>query len=271
MDFLQSFFEAHNALFTIPILFGLILVFIQVVGFNLDTLLGLGEADADVDADFDADVDVDVDVGVDVDADVDFDADVDVGVDADVGLDADADVGVDADADAGIDAHAGLEHGLFMDFLAFFNLGKVPFMSILLILFFTFGLTGVIVNFYVIEDLPFFEPWMKLGLTAPAALLAAVLVTKSISELMATYIPTVGPQAIRPKDLEGRIGEVVSVKVDDAYGRVLVQDFSGQRHMVHCLMMEGEPAVPKGGRVVLVAFDGQKNTYRCSAASPHAE
>jgi hypothetical protein len=98
-----------------------------------------------------------------------------------------------------------------------------------------------------------------------------VLVTKTLTELMATYIPTSGAQATKARDLEGRVGEVVSVQVDRKYGRVTVADPSGQGHMVHCVMMEGEPPVPKGGKVVLVSYDKKGQLYRCSAASPHAE
>lgn len=271
MDFLASFAYGHNVVFTVPVLFVALFILMQVVGFNLEHLLGAG---ADADADVDADVDLDMDGGfdADVDADVDVDVDVDMDVDADIDGDVDLDAHVDMDADAHVDGgDLHMEHGLFLDVLAFFNLGKVPVMLIMEILFLSFGLTGVIFNYYGVEKLPFQFPLIKFWLTIPLAAVVSILITKTLTELMATYIPTSGKQALRARDLEGKAGEVVSVQVDGKYGRVIVVDEIGQSHMVHCMMMEGEPPVPKGGRVILVSFEGKTNMYKCSAASPHAQ
>ncbi|MCU0722435.1 MAG: YqiJ family protein [Planctomycetes bacterium] len=239
MDFLTSFGAAYNIVFSVPLLFVLLFVLMQVVGFNLDHLLGAG---------------------------VDAHADAGGSVDADGGVDGHVDGHADGDADGHVDGH-----GPFLDFLAFFNLGRVPMMLVVEILFATFGLTGVIFNHFVIEGLPFYAPWMKMGLSVPLAAVLAVIVGKTLSELMAAYVPTTGPQALKAKDLEGRVGEVVSGAIDAKYGRILLKDPTGQVHTVHGVMMDGEAPVPKGGRVVLASWDAAAKTYKCSAASPHAE
>jgi len=247
MDFLASFGAGYNLLFSVPLLFVLLFILMQVVGFNLDHLIGAG-------------------AGGDADGHVDVDGHVDAHVDGDAGGDGHVEGHADGDTGGHVEGH-----GLFLDSLAFFNLGKVPMMLIVEILFATFGLSGVIFNYYVIESLPFYEAWMKMGLSIPAALAAAVIVGKTLTELMATYIPTTGPQALKSKDLEGRIGEVVSARIDGAYGRVTLKDPTGQIHTVHGMMMDGEPPVEKGGRVVLASWDAASRLYKCSAASPHAE
>lgn len=71
-------------------------------------------------------------VGVDaLDIDLDFDFDTDIDTDVDIDTDIDSDIGknIDIDTDSNIDVHP--EPSVFMKFLNFMNVGKVPFMLLL--------------------------------------------------------------------------------------------------------------------------------------------
>ena len=72
----------YNLIFTVPILFVILYLILQVVGLTLSSIGGDVDIDAG-DTDVDADVDVDIDADVDVDTDVDTDADTDLDADAD--------------------------------------------------------------------------------------------------------------------------------------------------------------------------------------------
>jgi hypothetical protein len=181
------------------------------------------------------------------------------------------DVDADVDADAGGDFHPDMSHGFLIDALSFFHIGRVPFMLICEILFCTFGITGAIINFYVLPKLSFYAPWMHYGISVPAALIAGLVVTKSLTALMSHYIPTSTPGALRPSQLEGSAATVISVEVNERFGRAMVDTTSAQKTMVFCRMMEGEPPVAKSGRVLLVSFDSKANMFQCSAASPGME
>lgn len=71
-------------------------------------------------------------VGVDaLDIDLDFDFDTDIDTDVDIDTDIDSDIGknIGIDTDSNIDVHP--EPSVFMKFLNFMNVGKVPFMLLL--------------------------------------------------------------------------------------------------------------------------------------------
>lgn len=61
---------------------------------------------------------------------LDFDVDVDTDIDLDVDVEADVDVDTDVDVDADVDGSTS-GPGLFTRFLAFINLGTVPFMVVI--------------------------------------------------------------------------------------------------------------------------------------------
>jgi len=68
---------------------------------------------------------------------------LDIDVDADVDIDADVDADVDADADAG-----GVGN-VFLAFLVFFNVGKIPFMIFMSFFALFFWVIGILGNHYI--------------------------------------------------------------------------------------------------------------------------
>ncbi len=99
----------------------------------------------DLDADTDVDVDVHVDADIDVDADLDVDTDIDTDVDTDIHAEADTDI------DHGGEVHAG-GHGVVMQSLIFFNVGKVPLLVLLSFIAIPFWAMALIVNYYLKVD-----------------------------------------------------------------------------------------------------------------------
>ena len=70
----------------------------------------------------------------------------DADVDADIDADADVDVNADADMDSEIEADTALRSPSFDDVFGFLNVGRVPLGVVLMSLFATWGIAGLIAN-----------------------------------------------------------------------------------------------------------------------------
>ena len=123
-EFFAEFVTWYNVLFSAPLVFVFLFAILQLIGVGFE--LGGGELDVDVDVD----VDVEPDIDLDVDADVDVDA--------------------DAEADAG-------GPGVIASTLGFQNVGKVPCMVILMTLFASWGIVGLVCNsIFPVREVPYF-------------------------------------------------------------------------------------------------------------------
>ena len=249
----------YNVWFTAPLAVVFLFAIFRLVLGGLD--FGDGDVDADVDADVDFDVDADVDFDVDADVDFDVDADVDFDVDADVDMDVDADVDmdVDADVDAGtaIVTDSGAGGNAFVDVFGFLNVGRVPFMVVVMTLFTAWGFTGLIVNQILgVESASSMFFWVSCG----AAFVCSVLGTRYMSLTLSKVFPESDP-ATKDLHLLGLRGRVVSGQITTTFGTARVVVPNGDTLTVRCRIKPEEQSPLKGDTVILVNYDSEKRIF----------
>ncbi|MEM1013547.1 MAG: hypothetical protein AAGI46_15165 [Planctomycetota bacterium] len=192
------------------------------------------------DADVDADLDVDADVVLDLDADVDFDADV--GVDAAVvkpDIDVDTDIG---DTPSGI-----------LNSLTWVGVGKVPLSIVLMVLLLSFGVVGFATNQLLRDAMGV----LAVAVSLPLAVVLALVVTATTSQLIARYMPLSESSAERRSSYVGRRGTVVFT-VSPKTGTISVRDAGGDLYQLPARTRDG--TIAPGTDVVLT--DYQAGVFR---------
>jgi len=174
---------------------------------------------------------------------LDFDLDTDLDVDADLDVDLDADV--DADVDSEVDAGAGA--GWFMETLAFFNVGKVPFMVFLsfLILFLWGG------NMFAYDLWGRNMPWFPLFIIVPN-LLVSLFATKVVTQPIGFLFKNVKHKNVSQRDLVGKIATLTM----DALPKKLSQaeiTFDDSHFLVN-VESEDNEVLKRGTKVLLVEY-----------------
>jgi membrane protein implicated in regulation of membrane protease activity len=246
-----------NLIFILP--FGLALLYLGIYSVS-----GWTFGESDVDADADADVDADADAGVDHDIDADADADVDHDIDHDVDTDADADADADSDSDAEHDAEHetasnGSSSSSVWHAMHLLGVGSVPVSMVLLFLLLTWGGIGFLTNQAARPHVA--QPWMVAAVSLPIAALGSLLITSILTRTIGKYMPMRETYARRRHELLGSTGEAI-YEIDEKFGMVSIRDDHGDLFQVPCRLEQGYGAIPKGGRVKLVAYDkGQSLFY----------
>ena len=238
-EFLTYFLASYNVWFTAP----LVIVFLFAL-FRL-AMGAMDFGDADVDADVDADIDIDADVDIDIDADVDIDADMDI--------DADVDADIDADVDA---ADAGAHTPSFGDVFGFLNVGRVPLMIVLMSLFGTWGITGLIAN--TLLNVPEKPDWV--WISCVIAFFFCFVCTRYISIGLSKLFPE-SERAISDIHLLGLSGRVISGQITTTFGTARVQVPDGPELTVSCRAKSDEAPPVKGDTVILVNYDHTKRIF----------
>ena len=185
--------------------------------------------------------------------DTDVDADVDVDVDADIDMDVDADI----DADADMEADTGMSGSFFGDVFGFLNVGRVPFMIVVMTFFTTWGFTGLIVNETLgVSAAPSLFFWVSCSV----AFICSVLGTRYLSMTLAKIFPESDPA---PKDLHllGLHGRVISGQITTTFGTARVQVPDGHTLTVKCRVEPDEPTPVKGDIVILVNYDPEERIF----------
>ena len=235
-EFLTYFLVSYNIWFTAP----LAIVFIFAL-FRL-AMGAMDFGDADADADVDADVDIDADMDIDADVDIDIDTDVDVDVDADI----DADVAVDA----------GGQSFSFGDVFGFLNVGRVPLMIVLMSLFGTWGMTGLIAN--AVLNVPENPQWV--WISCVIAFFCCFVCTRYISLALSKLFPE-SERAVSDVHLLGLSGRVISGQITTTFGTARVQVPDGPELTVSCRAKSDEAIPVKGDTVILVNYDRTKRIF----------
>ena len=221
-DFLNYIFVWYNVWFTAPIAFMFLFAIFQLVMGGLD--FGSGDTDVNVDTEVDADVDVDADVEVDTD--------------------------VDADVNVGSSFTAGV--------LGILNVGKVPFTILLMALFATWGISGLIVNEILNVDIhsPRYTLWISVGV----AFLCSVFGTRYLALGLSKIFPE-SDRAITDYHLIGLRGRVISGRVTTTFGTARVPVPQGPELTVSCRVSEGDDVPVKGDTVILIDYDLQERIF----------
>ena len=221
MDFFKELLEWYNVLFSAPLVFVFLFAILQLIGVGFE--LGGGEPDVDVDVD----VDVEPDIDIDVDADV------------------------DADAEAG-----GGGPGLIASTFGFMNVGKVPCMVLLMTLFASWGIVGLVCNSII--PVKKFPPFI--GISLGAAFILSILGTKYIAAGIARILPESEPPTTY-SSLCGSTAQVTSGRVSPTFGRAVVQAPDGSRLNISCRVREGDKEPVHGDEVILAYYDENTRTF----------
>ena len=237
-----------NLVFIVPFLLALLYL-------GLYTASGITFGEPDADADFDADADADVDADADGEMGVDADHDADLGAEGDFDADADADVDADHDHDAD---HAG--GSALGQALTWLGVGRVPVSLLVMVLLMVWGAAGFIFNYLAIlwPGLP--QNAAMAGISLPAAGLLSILATRGVSRLIVRFMPLDAAHVIRRHELLGLVGEAI-LPIDKQVGLAALRDSDGDLHQIPCRRHGDGPAIDKGAKVKLVAYNGKQKLY----------
>ena len=178
------------------------------------------------------------------------DADVDTDIDADVDMDADADI------DSDIEADAGLRSPSFGDLFGFLNVGRVPLVVVLMSLFATWGIAGLIANAFL--NVPEKPQWVWISYVI--AFFCSFLGTRYISIALSKLFPE-SERAINDVQLLGLSGRVVSGQITTTFGTARVQVPDGPELTVSCRAKSDEGTPVKGDTVILIDYDRTKRIF----------
>ena len=182
--------------------------------------------------------------------DADGDADVDADIDADVDMDADADI------DSDIEADAGLRSPSFGDLFGFLNVGRVPLVVVLMSLFATWGIAGLIANAFL--NVPEKPQWVWISYVI--AFFCSFLGTRYISIALSKLFPE-SERAINDVQLLGLSGRVVSGQITTTFGTARVRVPDGPELTVSCRAKSDEVTPVKGDTVILIDYDRTKRIF----------
>lgn len=182
------------------------------------------------------------------------DAEVDADADVDVAVDVDADADVDGDTDTDVDSEG--QHGSFIDILGFLNVGRVPVMVVLMSLFATWGISGLIANalFNVATNPNWF--WASCIIAFLCSFVCTRYLTFGISKLFPE-----SERAVTDVQLLGMRGRVISGQITTTFGTARVQVPDGPALTVNCRIKTAQVNPVKGDTVILVNYDDEKRIF----------
>jgi membrane protein implicated in regulation of membrane protease activity len=160
----------------------------------------------------------------------------------------------DHDHDHDHDHDGGIGHG----FLGFLGAGQVPFLIIWTSFFFVAGFTGLVFNRLVYLSIG--APGWLFPASLATSLVVGSVVTKGIARIARRYVDISAKPGTTKRSLAGRFGTVASATLDGDFGEVRVHDGTNEI-LVHGRTQDGEAALPRGSRVVLVDFDEARELY----------
>lgn len=176
---------------------------------------------------------------------------------------ADADHEHDLDADADHEHEVEAHHDFAGDVLAFFRVGRVPFMVIWVTLFIFTGFTGIFLNSLLWTRSGSYVGWWFVVVVL-VSLVVGLAAVRLLSGVAARLVDVGGKGASRKHELAGRLGVVASPRLDDKHGEVRVRDERGDELIVHGCV-RGEGALKQGDKVVLVDFDPRRELFWVTA------
>ena len=184
------------------------------------------------------------------------DVDTDVDMDADIDIDTDVDLDVDADVDADMDVHTSAHGSAFGDMFGFLNVGRVPLMIVLMSLFVTWGISGLIANAFL--NIP--ENPHRVWISCIIAFFCCFLGTRYISIGLSKLFPE-SEKAISDIHLLGLSGRVISGQITTTFGTARVRVPDGPELTVSCRAEPDEATPVKGDTIILINYDRTKRIF----------
>ena len=176
--------------------------------------------------------------------------------DVDADVDMDADIDADADVDADMDADTGSQGSAFGNVFGFLNVGRVPLMIVLMSLFVTWGIFGLIAN--ALLNIP--ETPNRVWISCIIAFFCCFLGTRYISIALSKLFPE-SEKAISDVQLLGLRGRVISGQITTTFGTARVQVPDGPELTVSCRVERDGITPVKGDTVILINYDRTKRIF----------
>jgi hypothetical protein len=144
------------------------------------------------------------------------------------------------------------------------GLGRAPISVLVMILMLAWGFFGFLANLtlYPKSEPGAAQVWT---MSVPLALIGGVLTTRIIAGLVGRYLPTHESYALRRHELLGATGEALYT-IDQNFGMVAVRDAHHDLFQVPCRVRADQPAIAKGSKVKLIAWNGKQQLYYVSPA-----
>ena len=162
--------------------------------------------------------------------------------------------GTDVDADIGAAAEG--QHSPFAGILEFLNVGKVPLMVVLILLFATWGIVGLIAN----SALDVAEAPQRVWLSCIIALFFSFLSARYISIAFLKFFPQ-REKDVSDDQLLGLSGRVISGQITTTFGTARLRVPDGPELTVSCRAKSDETPPVKGDTVILVDYDDTKRIF----------
>jgi membrane protein implicated in regulation of membrane protease activity len=176
----------------------------------------------------------------------------------DVDADADVDADIDADADADADSNAGGD-GPNFSLLSFIGFGKAPLLIVLMILFGSIAVSGLVLNWIAFRMLGAVTGVSFAVVLVVASVLGAV--TGAIAtQIIRTILPPLTTTASHAQELVGQQGTVISPFVDEKYGQVRLRNPGGVMISIFAITHSTMP-IKRGAEVMLESYDPAKRVY----------
>ena len=147
--------------------------------------------------------------------------------------------------------------------MSWINLGRVPFLILLILGLAVFALTGFVLQGLAAALLAPLPTLPAIGLAGAATLPALRVSTRALARL----IPRDESYVVSADDLVGATAEVILGPLDDGLpGQVRAVDRHGNTHFLRARAAPGAPAMATGARVLLV--DRSDAVYLAVPATP---
>lgn len=138
--------------------------------------------------------------------------------------------------------------------LQWLNLGRLPFLMLLVVFLLSFGVVGLILQRLVAAVFGQPGPWF---LAMPVAIAAALPATRAAGRFIARFLPTEETSAVHSDTLVGRIAVIVTGEARaGSPAQARTRDHHGQPHYVMVEPDSADETFSEGENVVLVRRAG---------------
>ena len=160
------------------------------------------------------------------------------------------------DEKANVGADTKTQRLSFDSVFKFLNAGRVPLIVVLMLLFATWGITGLLFN--VLLNVP--EKPDRVWISGAIALCCCFFGTRYISIALLKLFPR-REKTISDVQLLGLSGRVISGQITTTFGTARVQVPDGPELTVSCRAKSDEATPVKGDTVILIDYDDAKRIF----------
>lgn len=147
-----------------------------------------------------------------------------------------------------------VDAGIFIRFLSWLYVGRVPLLMVIVVFLAVFGLLGFFVQSLVFGIMGFYLPSLIAYILVWFLSLPAV---KACNALLYKALPKDETTAIHLDDLVGRVGVVtLGVATHDKSAQIKIKDTHGQTHYVMAYADDVDGTLPQGQSVLLISKEG---------------